>query len=153
MLDRKRMRTAMLIVMAFCLLCITSVVAGDGEKKIDILFTHDVHSHLDCFKVKKNGEKTKTVGGFARMKTLIDEKRKEDPELLLLDGGDFSMGTLYQTINRTEAAELTMMGRLGYDAVTFGNHEFDYRSSGLSEMLISAVKIRKKMLLLHFRCS
>ena len=57
--------------------------------------------------MKKNGEKTKTVGGFARMKTLIDEKRKEDPELLLLDGGDFSMGTLYQTINRTEAAELT----------------------------------------------
>ena len=88
MLDRKRMRTAMLIVMAFCLLCITSVVAGDGEKKIDILFTHDMHSHLDCFKVKKTGE-TKTVGGFARMKTLIDEKRKEDPELLLLDGGDF----------------------------------------------------------------
>ena len=144
MLDRKRMRTAMLIVMAFCLLCITSVVAGDREKKIDILFTHDVHSHLDCFKVKKNGEKTKTVGGFARMKTLIDEKRKEDPELLLLDGGDFSMGTLYQTINRTEAAELTMMGRLGYDAVTFGNHEFDYRSSGLSEMLISAVKNKEE---------
>lgn len=56
MLDRKRMRTAMLIVMAFCLLCITSVVAGDREKKIDILFTHDVHSHLDCFKVKNPGE-------------------------------------------------------------------------------------------------
>ena len=144
MLDRKRMRTAMLIVMAFCLLCITSVVAGDREKKIDILFTHDVHSHLDCFKVKKSGEKTKTVGGFARMKTLIDEKRKEDPGLLLLDGGDFSMGTLYQTINRTEAAELTMMGRLGYDAVTFGNHEFDYRSNGLSEMLISAVKNKEE---------
>ena len=43
------------------------------------------------------------MGGFARMKTLIDEKRKEDPGLLLLDGGDFSMGTLYQTINRTRS--------------------------------------------------
>lgn len=144
MIDRKRMRAAMLLIMAFCVLCITSVVAGDKEQKVDILFTHDVHSRLDYFKVKKQGEKTKTVGGFARMKTLIDEKRKEDPELLLLDGGDFSMGTLYQTISRTEAAELTMMGRLGYDAVTFGNHEFDYRSGGLSEMLLSAAENKKE---------
>lgn len=139
-MNRKRMRTAMLLVMAFCVLCITSVIAGEKEQRVDLLFTHDVHSHLDYFKVKKSGEKTKTVGGFARMKTLIEEKKKENPGLLLLDGGDFSMGTLYQTISQTDAPELTMMGRLGYDAVTLGNHEFDYRSSGLSEMLLAAVK-------------
>ena len=66
MLDRKRMRTAMLIVMAFCLLCITSVVAGDREEKIDILFTHDVHSHLDCFKVKKKRGENEDRGRFCK---------------------------------------------------------------------------------------
>lgn len=66
--------------------------------------------------------------GFARIKTLIDEKKQEDPDTLVLDGGDFSMGTLIQTVYDTEAAELRMLGYLGYDVTTLGNHEYDYRS-------------------------
>jgi len=78
------------------------------------------------------------VGGFAKLKTLIDEKKKENPDTLILDGGDFSMGTLIQTVYDTEAAELRMLGYLGCDVSTFGNHEFDYRSKGLADMLTVA---------------
>ena len=48
----------------------------------------------------------KEVGGFAKIKTLMDEKKKDNPDTLVLDGGDFSMGTLIQTVYDTEAAEL-----------------------------------------------
>ena len=98
---------------------------------------HDTHSHLDSFSTIVNGEQ-KEVGGFAKIKTLINEKKKEDPDTLILDGGDFSMGTLIQTVYDTEAAELRMLGYLGYDVTTFGNHEFDYRSQGLANMLRAA---------------
>ena len=108
--------------------------AADDTKQIDVLFTHDTHSHLDSFSTIVNGEQ-KEVGGFAKIKTLINEKKKEDPDTLILDGGDFSMGTLIQTVYDTEAAELRMLGYLGYDVTTFGNHEFDYRSQGLANML------------------
>ena len=114
-----------------------TVKAADDTKQIDVLFTHDTHSHLDSFSTIVDGEQ-KEVGGFAKIKTLINEKKKEDPDTLILDGGDFSMGTLIQTVYDTEAAELRMLGYLGYDVTTFGNHEFDYRSQGLANMLKAA---------------
>ena len=61
-----------------------------------------------------------------------------NPDTLVLDGGDFSMGTLIQTVYDTEAAELRMLGQIGCDVTTLGNHEFDYQSKGLAHMLNAA---------------
>ena len=134
----KKILSVMLVV-AVLLLPVMDipVEAADSTKQIDVLFTHDTHSHLDSFSTIVNGKQEK-VGGFAKIKTLINEKKKEDPDTLILDGGDFSMGTLVQTVYDTEAAELRMLGSLGYDVTTFGNHEFDYRSKGLANMLKAA---------------
>ena len=134
----KKILSVMLAV-AVLLLPVMDVLveAADSTKQIDVLFTHDTHSHLDSFSTIVNGKQEK-VGGFAKIKTLINEKKKEDPDTLILDGGDFSMGTLVQTVYDTEAAELRMLGSLGYDVTTFGNHEFDYRSKGLANMLKAA---------------
>lgn len=134
----KRVIVLILIVM-LCMPLLPGVQteAADGGKHLDVLFTHDTHSHLNSYSTIVNG-KQKEVGGFARIKTLIDEKKKENPDTLILDGGDFSMGTLIQTVYTTEAAELRMLGYLGCDVTTFGNHEFDYRSSGLADMLKTA---------------
>ena len=115
------------------------VEAAAETKQVDVLFTHDTHSHLNSFSTIVDGEQ-KEVGGFAKIKTLIDEKKKVNPDTLVLDGGDFSMGTLIQTVYDTEAAELRMLGFLGYDVTTLGNHEYDYRSKGLANMLNAAVK-------------
>ena len=101
------------------------------------MFTHDLHSHLNSFTTVTE-EGTTEVGGFARMKTLIDGQKEKNPDTLLLDAGDFSMGTLVQTVYEQQAAELRMLGELGFDAATLGNHEFDYRSKGLANMLQTA---------------
>lgn len=116
-----------------------SMAASDtsGSQKTDILFLHDTHSHLDSFITMENGE-TATVGGFAKIKTLIQEAKAGNPDTLVLDAGDFSMGTLVQTIYDTEAAELRMLGALECDVTTLGNHEFDYRSAGLAGTLNAA---------------
>ena len=138
MILRKSILSVVLtIAMLMPLAQAVTVKAADDTKQIDVLFTHDTHSHLDSFSTIVNGEQ-KEVGGFAKIKTLINEKKKEDPDTLILDGGDFSMGTLIQTVYDTEAAELRMLGYLGYDVTTFGNHEFDYRSQGLASMLKAA---------------
>lgn len=113
------------------------VGAKTEPKQLDILFTHDTHSHLNSFTTIVNGEK-KEAGGFAKLKTLINEHKKVNPDTLVLDGGDFSMGTLVQTVYDTEAAELRMLGQIGCDVTTLGNHEFDYQSKGLADMLNAA---------------
>ena len=138
MLLRKKILSMILIIAILVLPVLDIPVEASAEtKQLDVLFTHDTHSHLDSFSTIVNGEQ-KEVGGFAKIKTLINEKKKEDPDTLVLDGGDFSMGTLIQTVYDTEAAELRMLGYLGYDVTTFGNHEFDYRSQGLANMLTAA---------------
>ncbi|MEF2886262.1 bifunctional metallophosphatase/5'-nucleotidase [Gemmiger sp.] len=119
--------------------CAWPVCAQDAAPgtAVDIVFTHDTHSHLNTFTTVVDGLETE-LGGFARMNTLIEAQRAQNPDTLVIDGGDFSMGTLIQTVFETQAAELRMLGYLGCDVTTLGNHEFDYRSKGLANMLTSA---------------
>lgn len=114
-----------------------TVRAETESKQIDIIFTHDTHSHLNSFSTIVDGKEA-AIGGFARIKTIVDVQKEKNPDTLILDGGDFSMGTLVQTVYEEEAAEIRMLGEIGCDVTTLGNHEFDYRSSGLSNMLIAA---------------
>jgi len=105
-----------------------------GGERITILFTSDLHSHLTG-----TGSESKPVGGVARLAQAIEEERKKRPNpCLIVDGGDFLMGTLFHTISREEAIELTLMKKMGYEAVAIGNHEFDLRPEGLASVLIRA---------------
>lgn len=105
---------------------------------LDVMFVHDTHSHLNEFATVEDGE-TQVLGGFAKLKTLIDEQKKKNSETLLLDAGDFSMGTLIQVVFEEEASEIRMLGNLGIDVTTLGNHEFDYKAKGLANMMNNAV--------------
>lgn len=106
----------------------------DGEF-VTVLFTHDLHSNFLPVPNENKGED----GGYARLMTVINEQREKYPDAILVDGGDFSMGSLFQTCFKTDALELRLMGKMGYDVTTFGNHEFDYLPEGLASMLTSAV--------------
>ena len=127
------------LALALFLPAISAASAESSGRKVDILFLHDTHSHLNSFLTVENGQDT-VLGGFAKIKTLIDQVKETNPDALVLDAGDFSMGTLVQTIYHTDAAELKMLGALGCDAATLGNHEFDYRSSGLAGALNAAAE-------------
>ena len=107
-----------------------------SEDEITVLFTNDLHSHL-LPSVNENGKGE--YGGYARLMTLIRKQKEIDPNAILVDGGDFSMGSLFQTAYATSAIELRMMGAMGFDVTTFGNHEYDYLQSGLKSMLRAAV--------------
>ena len=132
---RRLLCLVMLLALALSLSVSQGWAATETADQITILYTHDMHSSF----LPKQGENGRMQGGYARLKTLIDGQRQENPDALVLDGGDFSMGSLFQTAYATSALELRAMGQMGYDATTFGNHEFDYRASGLGSMLYAAV--------------
>ena len=125
-----------LLLAALCALPVGAVAEGCTQETnvTTILFTHDLHSHFLPQSTAEGGES----GGYARLKTVIDGERAMNPDALLVDGGDFSIGSLIQTLYTTQAAELRTMGAMGYDAVTIGNHEFDHKGTGFAEMLNSA---------------
>ena len=127
---------ALLLLAVLCVLPVGAVAEGCTQETnvTTILFTHDLHSHFLPKSTAEGGES----GGYARLKTVIDGERAMNPDALLVDGGDFSIGSLIQTLYTTQAAELRTMGAMGYDAVTIGNHEFDHKGVGFAEMLNSA---------------
>ena len=132
---RRLLCLVMLLALALSLSVSQVWAADETADEITILYTHDMHSSF----LPKEGPDGHSRGGYARLKTLIDEQKEEHPNALVLDGGDFSMGSLFQTAYSTSALELRAMGQMGYDVTTFGNHEFDYRASGLADMLYAAV--------------
>lgn len=122
----------LILCMMLTVLMPSAVMAetAEREERINFVVSHDMHSHLET---------------FPRIATVIKNQKKVQEETFALDGGDFSMGTPYQTIYRSEAPELRMMGKVGFDVTTLGNHEFDYRSQGLSDMLTAAVRSKEKL--------
>jgi 5'-nucleotidase len=101
-------------------------------KKITILHTNDVHSHIDPF--GPNDGRNANKGGVARRATLVESIRKDNPNTLLLDAGDIFQGTPYFNYYGGEL-EFKLMSMLKYDLATIGNHDFDNGIDGLYAQL------------------
>lgn len=113
--------------MLLSLLCSNSIAQEKGGKStLVILHTNDTHSQITPYTSENEIE----LGGYERREVYIKRVRGENPNLLLLDAGDFSQGTPYFTIFKGDV-EIELMNALGYNAATLGNHEFD---NGLEEL-------------------
>ena len=128
----KRLFAAIFVTVLLTLACGASASGPTYESTI--LFTHDTHDHFYPAPSEDGGE----YGGYTRLATLLALERVKYPDAITVDGGDFSMGTLFQTVFSTQAPELKALGAMGYDVTTLGNHEFDYRAAGLAQMLETA---------------
>lgn len=117
-------------------LLLTSLTATAQDKALTILHTNDTHSTI--FPLSENLSDTLKAGrgGFLRRIALIKEERVKDPDLLLFDSGDFSQGSPYYTMFKGDV-ETGLMNRMGYDAGTIGNHEFDYGMDNMARLFRS----------------
>ena len=113
------------------------------KKTFTILHTNDMHSAFigmgpssDYTPFTLNSDATR--GGYSRLASLIATRRKAragDGPVLILDAGDYSMGTAFAAASREIGGELRIMSLMGYDATTFGNHEFDLGPDGLGKAI------------------
>lgn len=124
-----------LIIIA-CACAMLFVGCAEKPATLTILHTNDTHSQVEP--TSPQASKDANLGGYARRMGLIAQEREADPNLLLLDAGDFSQGSPYFNYFRGRV-EIEAMNRMGYDAATFGNHEFD---NGV-DTLAMAVRLAK----------
>ena len=108
---------------------------SENFKKITILHTNDVHSHIEPF--SKDHSEFPNRGGVERRSTILNSIRSKNPNTLLLDAGDIFQGTPYFNFYNGEL-EFKLMSLLKYDAVTIGNHDFDNGITGLNEQMPNA---------------
>lgn len=137
----------MRFICCFCLILFLLPIAcplNAAGKAITIVHSNDLHSHLLGFSPNidytplETGNDT-TVGGWARIATVIRRIKQERANpVLVVDAGDFLMGSLFHMLSREESFELRLMKEMGYDVVTLGNHEFDLKPVGLARILLAA---------------
>ncbi len=106
--------------------------AGSRTRHLTVLHTNDVHSYIDP--MPANHPKSPNLGGVARRAALIENIRKENPNVLLLDAGDIFQGTPYFNYFGGEL-EFKLMSMMQYDLSTMGNHDFDNGIEGFYEQL------------------
>lgn len=138
----KKMLTKATLTLSLLLVIILPLsIAADqnDQRELMIMFTHDLHSYFLPHRILTSDGKQLQRGGYAKLAYLINEQRiAHKNKTLRIDAGDFSMGTLFHTSFMNESSELRLMGRMGYDVVTFGNHDFDFHADGLAKMLQAA---------------
>ncbi|MBQ6422845.1 MAG: metallophosphatase [Prevotella sp.] len=114
----------------FLVLLMTGSAMAQNDKQIVILHSNDTHSCIYPLNVNLADTALAGRGGYLRRAAFVEQQRKQYPNLLLIDSGDFSQGSPYYTLNKGEV-EVGLMNIMRYDAATIGNHEFDF---GLENM-------------------
>jgi 5'-nucleotidase len=100
------------------------------QKQLVILHTNDTHSTILPLNPNMADTMKAGRGGFIRRIAMLKAEREKHPDLLYFDSGDFCQGSAYYTLFKGDV-EVGLMNRMGVDAATIGNHEFDY---GLDNM-------------------
>ena len=119
---------AMLLV-----LLMTGSAMAQNDKQIVILHSNDTHSCIYPLNVNLADTALAGRGGYLRRAAFVEQQRKQYPNLLLIDSGDFSQGSPYYTLNKGEV-EVGLMNIMGYDAATIGNHEFDFGQENMARI-------------------
>ena len=119
--------------------------AGPTSFKVVLLQTNDIHSNLQGHDAESDftpatAGDDQTIGGMSRLAARVAAARAAagDTPVMLLDSGDFLMGTPFELVATPDASELMEMQQLGYDAITLGNHEFDWTPDFLFLVLTAA---------------
>lgn len=140
----KNLRAYSIVIFLFLVFSYSS--AQENGQKLIILHTNDLHSRLDGFAPANNYsplsiKDDNTIGGFSRIATLIKNEQYNNPDnLLVLDDGDFLMGTIYHYMEEFNGFQLALMKEMGFDFVAIGNHEFDFGPIKLSAIIEKSIE-------------
>ena len=117
------------------ILALLSVLTVDAkkQKQLVILHTNDTHSAIMPLNPNLDNKDLAGRGGFLRRINMIKEERKQNPDLLLFDSGDFCQGSGYYTLFKGEV-EIGLMNLMGYECTTIGNHEFDFGMENMAKL-------------------
>ncbi len=110
--------------------------ASAKDRKLTVLYTNDLHSHLEPHIVPWVS-KTRKVGGFANIATLVKKEKRANRHTVYFDAGDFFTGPYVSSLTKGEAV-IDAMNHLGLDAVAAGNHEFDHGWKNTQEQFAKA---------------
>ena len=141
-----RVSAILALTLFFIFTCTQSLIIAQDNNKLTILFTSDIHSNAQPKPIsysepyyKNDSVIGQIVGGYARLKTIINREKQiaqqDSSALIVVDAGDIAMGTPFQTLFTYNGFDLVSLGKMGFDATIFGNHDFDFGVDSTAYML------------------
>lgn len=121
------------IIVTLCACVLIGCSVPSERVALRLVHTNDTHSCVMPISPHYSDTAQADKGGFVRRAALVRDMRKEYPELLLFDSGDFSQGSAYYNMYKGEV-EVLLMNHMGYDAAVLGNHEFDFGLENLARL-------------------
>lgn len=118
-------------------LCLYAELSAQNLKELYIFHTNDTHSCIEPIEIHNPDTAQAGKAGFVRRATFLKEMRKQHPDMLLFDSGDFSQGSPYYNMFKGDV-EVSLMNQVGYDAGTIGNHEFDFGLENMARLFRTA---------------
>ena len=133
---REFLKTSMLLSAGISTMASPQILlANEVKNQLTILHTNDVHSHIEPF--SEVDKKYPGLGGAEYRATIIENIRKKKEHVLLFDAGDIFQGTPYFNFFHGDL-EIDLMNKMGYDAATIGNHDFDGGMESLARQITRA---------------
>ena len=119
--NEMKKRIAAIVLCALLVICVfpTETFAAQNNEDIIILYENDVH----C-----------SVEGYSKLSAMKKELQETYTHVGVVSGGDYIQGSSLGAISQGQYI-VDLMNLVGYDAVTLGNHEFDYRMDRLAELV------------------
>ncbi len=94
-------------------------------KDVTIIYTNDLHAHVEPYKVPWIADGKRDIGGWANITTLVKQEKAKNKATWFFDAGDYFTGPYISSLTKGKAI-IDIMNTMPFDAVTIGNHEFDH---------------------------
>lgn len=106
-------------------------------KDVTIIYTNDLHAHVDTYKLPYVADGKRAIGGFANITTLVKQEKVKNKATFYFDAGDYFTGPYISSLTKGQAI-IDIMNTMPFDAVSIGNHEFDHGWDNLLRQLSKA---------------
>lgn len=131
---------------------VTPVIADEenDSSSLRIIFTNDLQDHVLPYQQQNETGEISSVGGYSRLASAISYFR--DDNTVVVDAGNYSKGTVFQSINTSHAPDLSMLAAMGYDAIALGDEEFTNGIQAFTDML-NVAENEPKVLSSNVKCN
>lgn len=104
---------------------LTACASHSFAQDITIIYTNDLHAHVEPYKIPYVAEGKRLVGGFANISTLVKQEKTHNKATFYFDAGDYFTGPYISSLTKGKAI-IDILNTMSLDAASVGNHEFDH---------------------------
>ena len=109
----------------FAVLLMSGYLSQAIAQDVTIIYTNDLHAHVEPYKLPYVAQGKRAIGGFATIAMFVKQEKSKNKATFYFDAGDYFTGPYISSLTKGKAI-IDIMNTMSFDAASVGNHEFDH---------------------------